>query len=59
MFMHRNGAFDGKDRDSDGELFSEFVTTFGLLLTIFGGVHTRAEHGSVKVSVDLRRMVLR
>ena len=38
MFMHRNGFFDGKDRDSDGELFSEFVATFGLLLTIFGGI---------------------
>lgn len=43
MFMHRNGIFDGKDRDSDGELFSEFVTTFGLLLTILGGIAAKKD----------------
>ncbi|KAH8067560.1 water channel [Aureococcus anophagefferens] len=43
MFMRRNGVFDGKDRDSDGELFSEFVATFGLLMTIFGGIRAKKD----------------
>jgi len=43
MFMKRNGEFDGKDRDSDGEFFAEFVATVGLLSTIFGFVKARAD----------------
>ena len=38
MFMIRNGEFEGKNRNTDGEMLSEIITTFGLLLTIFGGI---------------------
>jgi len=38
MFQKRNMPFDGKDRDTYGEFFSEALTTLGLLLTIFGGI---------------------
>tara|TARA_Y100000389_G_scaffold205033_1_gene262215 strand:- start:7706 stop:8467 length:762 start_codon:yes stop_codon:yes gene_type:complete len=43
MFMTRNGEFTGKDRNSDGELFSELVTTCGLLMTIFGGIKAKKD----------------
>mmetsp|Transcript_19763 Transcript_19763/g.58806 ORF Transcript_19763/g.58806 Transcript_19763/m.58806 type:complete len:212 (-) Transcript_19763:75-710(-) len=45
MFMEKMRIADGKDRDTDGELFSEFVTTVGLLLTIFGGVAAKKDVG--------------
>ncbi|KAJ8601040.1 hypothetical protein CTAYLR_007975 [Chrysophaeum taylorii] len=43
MFMIRNGEFDGKDRDTDGEFFSEAVATLGLLMTIFGCIEAKAD----------------
>jgi len=43
MFMKRNGEFDGKDRDTDGEFFSEIVATIGLLATIFGSIRAKAD----------------
>jgi len=43
MFMHRNGEFDGKDRDTDGEFFAEIVATVGLLGTIFGFIAAKAD----------------
>lgn len=42
MFMKRNGEFDGKDRDTDGEFFAEIVATIGLLMTIFGSLRAKA-----------------
>mmetsp|Transcript_9290 Transcript_9290/g.28462 ORF Transcript_9290/g.28462 Transcript_9290/m.28462 type:complete len:272 (-) Transcript_9290:252-1067(-) len=45
MFMKRNGEFDGKDRDTDGEFFAEFVATVGLLSCIFGFVAAKADVG--------------
>jgi glycerol uptake facilitator-like aquaporin len=37
MFQNHTGAaFDGKSRESGGEVFGEVVATFGLLLTIHG-----------------------
>mmetsp|Transcript_7466 Transcript_7466/g.19429 ORF Transcript_7466/g.19429 Transcript_7466/m.19429 type:complete len:168 (+) Transcript_7466:3-506(+) len=41
--MKRNGEFDGKDRDTDGEFFAEIVATVGLLATIFGGIRAKAD----------------
>lgn len=43
MFMIRNGEFNGKDRDTDGEMFSEIVATTGLILTIFGGIKAKKD----------------
>eukprot|EP00939_MAST-03C_sp_MAST-3C-sp1_P003533 g3533.t1 len=37
------GYFDGKDRDTTGELFSEAVATFGLLVVIFGAIGVKEE----------------
>ena len=37
------GAFEGKDRDTGGELFAEAVATVGLLVTIFGSIAVKAE----------------
>ena len=45
MFQHKMSYFDGKDRDSWGEFFSEAVTTLGLLLTIFGGIKAKGDIG--------------
>ena len=43
MFQKKIYYFDGKDRDSWGEFFSEALTTLGLLLTIFGGIKAKAD----------------
>eukprot|EP00940_MAST-03C_sp_MAST-3C-sp2_P000162 g162.t1 len=47
-----DGYFDGKDRDSTGELFAEAVATFGLLLVIFGAIGVREEK-SIPMAVGL------
>ena len=46
MYMHRPNEFHGTERDTDGELFAEFVATFGLLVTIFGFLKTGANVAS-------------
>ena len=38
MFMLKNDEFRGAHRDTDGEMFSEMIATFGLFMTIFGGI---------------------
>ena len=43
MFQKKIYYFDGKDRDSWGEFFSEALTTLGLLLTIFGGIKSKGD----------------
>lgn len=43
MFEEESGDFVGKDRDSGGEAISEIVSTFGLLLTIFGCISAGRE----------------
>ncbi|CAH0368982.1 unnamed protein product [Pelagomonas calceolata] len=43
MFQKKIYYFDGKDRDSWGEFFSEALTTLGLLLTIFGGIKAKGD----------------
>lgn len=43
MFMKRNKEFDGKDRDTDGEFFAEFIATVGLLSVIFGFIAAKAD----------------
>lgn len=43
MFGLPVARFDGKDRDSNGELGGEAVATFGLLLTIFGSLSVGAK----------------
>jgi glycerol uptake facilitator-like aquaporin len=46
--------FDGKDRNSGGELFAEFVATVGLLITIFGGIAAaKGEKNDVPMAVGL------
>lgn len=41
--FEKGGYFEGKDRDSTGELFSEAVATFGLILVIFGAIGVNAQ----------------
>ena len=52
MFEDAAAAFDGKDRDTNGELFSEAVATFGLLLTIFGSIGAQAK-ATIPMAVGL------
>jgi len=47
-----DGYFDGKDRDSTGELFAECVATFGLIVVIFGAIGVNAEK-SIPMAVGL------